>query len=282
MRSITLALCAITLSSSLVTAFAAPKKAAAPQSPCGIKFLPVAVGNTWTYKNVPAPIALPPAEEKQAPLPAKQVSVAITAVTAQGPDTMVTFEETVDGRKLTTSMKCSAGKIEFSPDAFFFNAEPGGYLGLELSNLERKGSTWTLTNGTIGEAPWQESFVAKWKRLPTKGTNASVNAGKVEVERVFTPAEPENVATPNGPVLAEKLAIAVTGRITVDGSAADVKPYELKAGIINTLWFADNIGVAQVLNAYAHMYVLSEVKLTSATDAAKPGAAKAGAKPAGK
>jgi hypothetical protein len=36
---------------------------------------------------------------------------------------------------------------------------------------------------------------------------------------------------------------------------------ELPAGWVNFLWIAPNVGVIQVLNAYAHQYQLVEVAL---------------------
>jgi hypothetical protein len=226
-------------------------------SACGIRFLPLSVGNSWTYKSVAAPTALPPAEEKQAPLPSKEIVVTVSAIDAKGADTVVTFDEQIGARKLKTTLSCGTGKVEFSPDAFWFGGEPGGMLGFEFPTFARTGPTWVLTKGTIGETPWREDVKATWKRTPTKDSGAEANSGKLEMERAFTPVQPETLNTPLGMFPAEKLAIQITGRISIDGQAADVKPYELKAGLVNALWLVDNVGVVQVLNSYSHMYVLT-------------------------
>ncbi len=239
-------------------------------SACGIKFLPLLVGNWWSYQSVAAPIALPPVEEKQTPLPSKQILVTVAAIETKGSETIVTFDETVGTRKLKTTLTCSPGKVDLSPDAFWFGGEPGGFFSLEFPTFSRKGTTWVLTKGTIGENPWREDIVATWKRTPTKDSGATPGSGKLEIERQFTPALPETINTPMGAMAAEKLAIQVTGRVTLDGQAPGNKPYELKAGLVNSIWAADGIGVVQVLNSYAHMYVLSAVNLAGTAGTAPP------------
>lgn len=58
-------------------------------SACGIKFLPLLVGNSWTYKSVAAPIALPPLEEKQTPLAAKEIVVTVASIENERSETIV-------------------------------------------------------------------------------------------------------------------------------------------------------------------------------------------------
>ena len=242
-------------------------------SACGIKFLPLLVGNSWTYKSVAAPIALPPVEEKQTPLAAKEIVVTVASIETKGNETIVTFDETVGTRKLKSTLTCGPGKVDLSPDAFWFGGEPGGFFSFEFPTFSRKGTTWVLTNGTIGDNPWREDIVATWKRTPTKDSGATPGSGKLEIERQFTPALPETINTPMGTMAAEKLAIQVTGRITLDGAAPGSKPYELKAGLINSLWAAEGVGIVQVLNSYAHMYVLTAVNLAGAAGATPPATA---------
>ena len=277
----------VLLGTGITPALAGPKdKPKAKQvSACGIKFLPLLVGNSWTYKNVAAPTALPPLEEKQSPLAAKEIVVTVASIETKGADTVVTFDEKVGTHTLKTTLTCGPGKVDLSPDAFWFGGEPGGFFSLDFPTFNRKGTTWVLTNGTIGENPWREDIVATWKRTPAKETGASPSSGKIEIERQFTPAQPETLNTPIGVMAAEKLAIQITGRITVDGQAADAKPYELKAGLINSLWAADGVGIVQVLNSYAHMYILSSVNLAGtagATPAAPSAPAPGAEKPATK
>jgi len=52
--------------------------------------------------------------------------------------------------------------------------------------------------------------------VPTPGVDVKGSAGKLELERKFTPAQPENVVTKLGSYKAERLALATTGRVTLD------------------------------------------------------------------
>jgi hypothetical protein len=257
-------------------------KAPASKTPpaCGAKAIPLAVGNQWTYTPVAAPNPLPEAQARLMPQQPSKVIVAIKAVDTKAGETTVSLEETLttdvitsfkDGapvrtpttRTLTTTIVCSATKFDVSPEAFWFAGEPGGFLGLKLDKLERvKGTTWALTGGTVGQTEWREDLAAHWTQVVDEHGGAKPTSGKLELERRFIPQQPESIGTPVGAYNAEKVALSITGRVTLDAPLApESKPYELPANWVNTLWLVDNVGVVQVLNAYAHMYTLADVKL---------------------
>ena len=61
---------------------------------------------------------------------------------------------------------------------------------------------------------------------------------------------------------AEKIGLITTGRVTLDNPGAErLKPMELPADWVSTLWLADGVGLVQSLNKYAHMYQLAESTL---------------------
>jgi hypothetical protein len=244
-------------------------------SVCGQKILPLVEGNRWTYGFVQSAALPPPELTKLIPSQPGQITITVKKIETQGTDTVVTLEEKtnadisrdpkkhiIDERTLTTTITCNPKKFEISPESFFFAGEPGGYFGLALENIQRpKDTTWKLANGAIGDAEWREDLIARFSRKGTEGTGANLDSGKLELERKFTPAQPENINTKVGVYTAEKLAITTTGRVTLDHPQPDSKPMELPAGWINFLWIAPNVGVIQVLNAYAHQYQLVEVSL---------------------
>ncbi|HEU0029256.1 MAG TPA: hypothetical protein VFQ53_01400 [Kofleriaceae bacterium] len=267
--------------------FAAPKKAAAGKptvGACGAKVLPLVVGNQWTYSPIAAPQPIARELEKLAPAQPKQIVITVKSVEPGAGGTVATLEEKMtyevtpanaEKKKpavmaeviVKSTISCSKDRFDISPDSFFFNAEPGGYRELAFDKFERakapNNTSWKLTNGTIGEAQWGEDIVAHFTRTPAKASNATMSAGKLEIERRFTPLVPETVVTKGGlNYKAEKLAIVTTGRITLD---APVSPNpaqsELPKGWINTIWMVDNVGVVQTLNMYAHMYQLTDVQL---------------------
>jgi len=245
------------------------------QSVCGTKILPLVEGNRWTYGFVQTAALPPPELTKLIPSQPGQIVITVKSIETRGTDTVVTLEEKttadisrdpkkhiIDERTITSTITCNRTKFEISPESFFFAGEPGGYFGLTLEKLERpKDTTWKLINGMIGEAEWREDIIARFTRQGFEGTGAKLDSGKLELERKFTPAQPENINTKVGVYTAEKLAITTTGRVTLDHPQPDTKAMELPAGWVNFLWIAPNVGVIQVLNAYAHQYQLIEVAL---------------------
>jgi hypothetical protein len=133
---------------------------------------------------------------------------------------------------------------------------------MKLDSIDRKNTSWALTNGGIGEGKWREDVIAKWSRLPTPGSEANLGSGKLELEREFTPQPRESVSTKAGTYTSEKLGLVTTGRVTLDNvKDPEYKPMELPANWIATIWVAPGAGVIQTLNPYAHMYQLSAATL---------------------
>ncbi|HEY0190426.1 MAG TPA: hypothetical protein VGC42_04840 [Kofleriaceae bacterium] len=244
-------------------------------APCGATILPLVQGNSWTYGFTQSPN--PPREDLVKLLPSQPQTVTITVKTveAKGPDTLITLEEktsadiskdpkkhVLDERTLTTTVTCNRTKFEISPNSFFFAGEPGGYFGLAFDDIKRpKDTTLKLANGSIGEAKWREDIIAHFTRTPVEGSGAKHDSGKLELEREFTPAQPERINTRIGWYTSERLVLTTTGRVTLDHQQAGTDPMQLPANWINQLWLVPNVGVAQVLNAYGHMYILTAAQL---------------------
>jgi len=243
--------------------------------PCGARILPLIEGNKWTYGFIASPV--PPRDDLVKLLPSQpaQVTITVKSVETKGLDTVATLEEKTSGdlskdpkkhimdeRTITSTITCNRTKFEISPESFFFAGEPGSYFGLTLDKVERpRDTTWKLANGTIGDSEWREDLIIHFTRNSVTGSGAKLDTGKIELERKFTPAQPENINTKVGVYYAERLALTTTGRVTLDHPQPDTKPMELPAGWINQLWLVPGVGVAQVLNAYGHMYMLTEVQL---------------------
>jgi hypothetical protein len=254
---------------------------------CGAKMLPLNEGNSWTYEAVEAP---PPADASEdqmrkslvriTPTQPGTVTITVKSVDAKkGADTVITLEETTtvqpenadkkkpvtDTHTIETTITCNAkGKFEIDPQSFFFAGEPGGAYGLTVDSVERSRDTsLKLIKGGIGDQPWREDIVMHWTRVPTPGSNAKLGSGKLELERQFTPEQPEMVISKLGSWRAEKLALVTTGRVTLDTpkSPDDTKPMELPAAWLNTIWMAHDVGVVQVLNRFSQMYQLTAVTL---------------------
>ncbi len=265
------------------TATAVPKKPAAgakATAACGVRVLPLVTGNTWTYTPIPAPNPIAQELVKLAPPQPQKIVITVKSIEPKGSETVakleekLTYEVSAKTEKkaavvaevvVNSTITCSATKFEISPDSFFFASEPGGFRELTFDKLDRsKDTSWKLSKGTIGEAPWREDIVAHFTRQPVKGSNAKLSAGKLELERSFTPELPELVMTRTGVSYknAEKLALVTTGRVTLDAPVSPTPvPSELPKNWQSKIWLKEDVGVVQTLNMYAHMYQLTDVQL---------------------
>jgi hypothetical protein len=242
---------------------------------CGAKVLPLVAGNSWTYTSIASPLPAEDAIKRIAPGQPKQIVITVKDLKKQDKDTIVTLDEKVtierlkdgkpydDSYSYESTITCNDKKFDISPNSFFFAGEPGGYFGLEITKLDRpKGTSLELKKGGIGEAQWGEDLVIQWTRKPFAGSGATFGGGKVELERRFTPQEPEPITTKQGLYRSEKIGLITTGRVTLDNPGTkELKPMELPAGWVSTLWLAEGVGLVQSLNKYAHMYQLSESTL---------------------
>jgi hypothetical protein len=266
-------------------AVAGPKKSAgaAKLSPpaCGMKLLPLVVGNSWTYENVMAAQPAVDAIKRISPDPAKAITITVKSIDAKkGADTVVTLEEKVtrdltkdpkkpllDERTLETTITCNDKKVVISPDSFFFAGEPGGYLGLKIDSLDHptpsNAASWVITKGGIGEQPWREDLKVHWTRVPTEGSQAKLGSGTLDLERVVQPQMPENIGTKAGTYSkTEVLLLTTTGRVTLDNPLVPTdKPLALPANWVTRLWIAPDAGVVQTLNSFAHEYQLVSATL---------------------
>jgi hypothetical protein len=226
-------------------------KAGKVTSVCPGKLLPLAVGNTWTYESVQArdskgqPVFPPEGMTRLLPLRATKIIVTVTDADVQKDQTTVKLKETITyditkdpetpklfDQVVESTIVCSKkGKFDISPESFFFAGEPGGFRGLNFSKFERKKeTTLKLTNNRIGEREWIEEIIAEYAKVATKGSNARLGSGKLEMERKFTPQVPEGVATRTATYrTTERLGITTSGRVMLDTKVArDGKPCTVK------------------------------------------------------
>jgi hypothetical protein len=271
------------LSLSVPVAVAQPAKKPKQSPPaCGARILPLVEGNSWTYVAVPAANPILQDLVKIAPRPAQRIVVTVKKLESKGGDTVAHLEEKVlyeitpenkEKKKpavtselvINSTITCNKTKFEISPDSFFFAGEPGGYRELTFDKLTRtKDTSLKLDKGVIGEAQWREDIVAQFTRKPAASSNAKMSGGKLELERAFTPENPEAVFTAKGEQFpkAEKLHLVTTGRVTFDAPASPTpKPSELPANWVTKFWFQPDLGVIQTLNMYAHQYQIAESTL---------------------
>jgi hypothetical protein len=246
----------------------APTDAAAQAKPkvtraCGISAIPLTLGNQWTYEGVGAPAErqLNAGAQRLTPPAPKKVVIQVTSVESQGDVTTVTLSEDTDGRVINTIITCGApNKIEIDPNSFFFAAEAGGSWNVNLSEVVQKAPTLNLAGGKLAGPEWRNDITAKWERVATPNTGANLGKGSIEMERRFVFGPTATLILPPGQYIGREVTLEITGRVTLDPPAE--KPLEMPANFRASLWFTDGVGVVQAINGFAHMYILTAVKIT--------------------
>src|SRR5687768_15640381 len=179
-RSFVLLLVAIGLAGTAGDAAAQKKKAV---KACGITAIPLSVGNQWVYEAVAHPTPLEEAQKKLLPPQPAKVIITVAKVETVGEVTTVGLTEEIEyqvgqpdgkpakieARKLETTLTCTATKLDFSPDSFWFAGEPGGFWNLTLDKLTRKNTSFPINKGKLTGVEWHDDLTFGWKRNPTEG-----------------------------------------------------------------------------------------------------------------
>ena len=272
-RTLVLLLAAIGLAASATEAAAQKKKV--PKA-CGITAIPLAVGNVWVYEAVAHPTPLEEAQKKLLPPQPSKVTITVAKVETAGDVTTVGLTEVIESqvsqpdgkpprtetRTLETSITCTATRMDISPDAFWFNGEPGGFWNLSVENLARKerSQTFQIAKGKLTGVEWHDDISFKWKRNATEGTTAELGAGTFDMTRRFVITGEESVTTAFGVYsTASKIGIETKGEITVENATG--KPYLLPEGLVTFFWLADGVGIVQVHNTFIHAYQLTNATI---------------------
>jgi hypothetical protein len=270
---IVLLLVAIGLAGSATEASAQKKKAV---KACGITAIPLSVGNQWVYEAVAHPTPLEEAQKKLLPPQPSKVTITVATVETKGDVTTVGLTEVVDSqvsqpdgkppktdsRTLNTTITCTATKLDFSPDSFWFSGEPGGFWNLTVENLARqeKSTSFPITKGKLAGVEWHDDLTFAWKRNPTEGTDAHLGNGTFSMNRRLVITGEESVTTAFGVYsTASKIGIETKGEITVEGAIG--KPYLLPEGLVTFFWLADGVGIVQVQNTFIHAYQLTNATI---------------------
>jgi hypothetical protein len=248
---------------------------------CGITYLPLVEGNQWTYGPVQAPT---PENEDQkkfldglaklAPPHPKEVRITVVSVEKAGGGAEVTLEEITElyGEKnekgeqlkgaeikLETKLRCTAKSLEIDPNSFFFAAESGGGLLMELENVKRTGDPFPGKQGFRRGKKWSSEIKGDVTRHATEGTGATMTSGRVEMEREMTVGPTELLATPTGTYRADSVWFQMSGRAFVE---PDIKTgSEMALGVPGTLWFEKKVGVVQAKNRSGQYFQLTSMKL---------------------
>lgn len=228
---------------------------------CGVTAIPLTVGNEWTYEaaGLPADRALSEAQMKAQPVVPKRVTISVKSVDTKDGVTTVGLSEDIDGRVHASSITCTATSFQVSPNAFWFNGEPGDVFGIELTDVERKGKTLDLVAGKLTTlADWHDDLNAKWKHLVVGKVIPTMRSGTLSLTRHIVTQPSESVTTKAGTWKAAKLGIETTIKVTID--PAPPNPLRDIPLLVNFIYLVDGVGVVQTMN-YTAQFLLVNSKV---------------------
>lgn len=223
-------------------AAAAPKKA--PKPACGMNFLPLVAGNSWTFKsgNQLATVDILSVTEGKDP--------------EDKPLTTIEVKESYARKSITTTWTCNAAGLRIAPDSFFFAGEPGGMPGMTVTVTKREDVTLAPDAAIVQDAVWIEKVFADVARSDAAGQGATHLPSKLELERhvLVHPIDP--TAVPIGQFGAQKITFELRGRALAEGQRVDLQP-KRPGG----LWLVKGLGPVKVMDAYEKTWELTATNL---------------------
>jgi hypothetical protein len=218
--------------------------AAAPTA-CGYKSIPLAIGNTWTYKAGSAVAAL------------KIVDIGTGKDDLGKPATVIDVQEDYAGRTLKTRWSCSAtGGLVVPLDSFFFSGEPGGGAGTTMTPTSRDKAWLPPENELTGDVAWVEVLKADVTRTDGGGAGATHLPGRLEVERHVQLKGTETVTLGIGQLKAQRYFFELRGRAIVEEQKVEI-PIKRPGAF----WVTPGIGIIKIDDAFDRTWELTESNL---------------------
>ena len=235
------------------------KKKAGAAAPCGLDFLPLVEGTEWTYEPfVPESAPDVPGLHTERP---PSLTVKVTAVKESGSETHITVEESWRKVAVSTELVCTKDGLRVPPQSFFFAGEPGGGVGMELTDLKSTGGDTYAAGkkGLAGET--YVEFKAQAVRTPAEGSGATIPPANLEVERKMVVRGRETTESSMGEHKAVKVQVQTTGRAAL--AAQKDKPFNMPA-VDSLLWFAPGVGLVRAETSAGTGWKLTGHKLPGA------------------
>lgn len=219
---------------------------------CGIKYLPLAEGNSWTYASVDQS----PIKRRGIKMP-PPASFTATVISVKGSSNSatVTLEESYRDEKKQTTITCDSKGMVVDPQSFFYTGEVGGGIGMTITDIKRSETTWPGRSGFSKGGTWREDIVATVTRAVAPGAKLEKHqAARFEIERTVTVKGKETATTPMGEFRrAQLVKLDIEGRATGEGEKSVGMPTaEAK------FWFIDKTGVVRVENRFGHIWELTQ------------------------
>ncbi len=244
----------IVLRASIACVFAAsaasakpPKTVGGPPPACGLKAMPLAVGNTWTWKAGVAQVTL------------KVVEVTPGKDALGKPQTTIIVEELYQGRVLKNQLTCTPDKGLVVPlESVLFSGEPGGPVAMTF-NVTAHESVTLLNDGQLIDGNgWVEKVKADVTREDAGKAGAKHAPAKLELDRhVHVEPGTTEVVTGVGQWRnAQKIVFELRGRGEVDPEKTEI-PIKRPGAF----YIVKGLGVVKIDDAFDKTWELSDTNL---------------------
>lgn len=229
----------------------------APKSACGIKYLPMSVGDLWTYEFM-----VPPGVTESAGLkvdPPRMITLNVLDIKTEGKETQVTIVEQYRNVVQTMIFRCDKQGLRVPVKSFLFSGEPGGARGMTLDAPEIKGEFYP--SGALKKGSSLFVSLKSGLKPTSKEKDIALSGGRIEMERQLNIGGTSTVETPLGPLKATAVEIEISGRVYLDHTPD--KANNMPA-VKSKLWFAPGTGLIQVFNRFGHGWRLKSKVNTNA------------------
>ena len=244
MRRIALVVVACHLALALPAA-ARPRRDKPGGAACGLRSLPLAVGNTWTYKQAALEVTV------------KVVAVAPGKNAAGAAITEIKVEETFADRTLPQTWTCTPKEgLTLPPDSFLFSGEPGGGVGATFTVTSHAEVTYPAEAALVAGYAWIEKVHADVGRADVGKAGAQHPAAKIEVERHASVQPGEAIELELGTLVAQKIGFELRGR----GIVGEEK-LELPVKRPGAIFYVKGLGVIKIDDAFDRTWTLVSTSL---------------------
>jgi len=240
---------AVALSSLLSAgAGAKPTKAGAAPAACNLKGIPLAVGNTWTYRSGAQTVII------------KVLEVAPGKDLAGKPATVATLEEALGGdQTIKTAITCTPQMgMQIPLESFFFTGEPGGGIGTVFTITGRERATWLPDDQLIEGNGWIETIKADATRTDMGGAGMVHVPAKVEVERHVNVKGNEKIMIGLGEFNTQVVMFELRGRGVIGEEKSEI-PIKRPGQV----WLQKGIGYIKIDDAFDKTWELVETNLVA-------------------
>ena len=245
---------AVALSLPAVAGAKPVKAGASGPTACNLKTLPLAVGNTWTYKSGAQQVVI------------KVLEVGPGKDLTGKPATVATLEEALNGVAIKTTFICTPQLgVQVPLESFFFSGEPGGGVGTVFTVTSRDRATWLPDEQVIDGNGWIEVVKADATRTDMGGAGTVHAPGKVEVERHINVKGNEKIMIGLGEFNAQHVVFELRGRGIIGEDKTEI-PIKRPGQV----YLQKGIGYIKMDDAFDKTWELMETNLVPGGQAPAP------------